>query len=432
MDELAVYVGTIKRARGSNDKLDLLGMYGNNERFKSLMHFIYNPYIRTGIAKAKLNRGGITTVDKFTVEDIIEYFTKNQTGSDKDVGVARAFIDQYTEDTPSWNLAVAMVTKNLKIGITSKSLNKVYGEDFIPMIGIMSAHEYKGTDGPFIVTEKIDGARRLLFKENGKITIYSRTGIPDYGLVDIEKDAKYLPEGAVYDGELKAIGEFADALELRQATNSIANSKGERTGLTFNIFDTVSTVDFKRGKSTHDAINRKALVAAMFSDPGLKHIVDNELESLRLPVELEFIKAVPILGVAKNFEEVMSYAEPIWQSGFEGVMLNTLDGYYEVDKRVRSVLKVKNIVEMTLPVIGVEEGKNKYTNAVGKLVVDYKGNKVGVGSGLTDKERRDWWKDPSAIIGELIEIECQGESTNKQGGTSLSCPIYKRVANGGD
>jgi hypothetical protein len=51
-----------------------------------------------------------------------------------------------------------MVTKNLKIGITDTSLNKVYGADFIPRIGCMLGVPYSENKhkvkGPFIATEK--------------------------------------------------------------------------------------------------------------------------------------------------------------------------------------------------------------------------------------------------------------------------------------
>src|SRR5690606_27646628 len=138
-----------------------------------------------------------------TAHDVIRYFEKNQTGSDKDVYFAWLFINaQETEQAR--DLAIAMVTKDLKIGVTDTSLNKVYGADFIPKIGCMLGVSYPENKhkvrGPFIATEKLDGIRRILVKENGECRMYSRSGIEDEGLVEIIEEARYLPDNTVYDG----------------------------------------------------------------------------------------------------------------------------------------------------------------------------------------------------------------------------------------
>ena len=63
---------------------------------------------------------------------------------------------------------------------------------------------------------------------------------------------------------------------------------------------------------------------------------------------------------------------------------------------------------------------------LGALVVIYNGNKVGVGSGLSDAQRIEIWENPENYIGKFIEIDTFGESTNQQGTKSLNCPIFKR------
>lgn len=437
MENIAKCILEIGSASGRNAKLSLLEKFAGVEGFKDVLQFIYNPYIRTGIAKAKLAKArGNMAHGTLTYADVIEYFTEYQTGRDEDAGFAKAFVTQFDKDSDARKVAEAMVTKNLKIGVTEKTLNKVYGKDFIPMIGIMKAEKYgefrDKVKGPFITTEKLDGARRLLIKENGNIAMYSRSGIPDEGLVDIEQEASYLPDNTVFDGELLAIGEFSNSIELRQATMSIANRKGVRHGLTFNVFDLIPIEEFKKGKSKADAFNRKVLLGALFGDASIKHLVaepDYIIHSVKIDHTFKFIKPVPILGVSETDEDVFNFARPIWARGFEGVMLNTPDGLYDLTKdRSREILKVKHIVEYTLKVVDIEEGTNKNEGKVGSLIVDYNGQRVGVGSGLTDDMREAFWRDPSLVIGKEIEIDSFGESENKQGGVSLNCPIFKRIA----
>lgn len=439
MYEVSNLILSVGDVSGRNAKITLLKRNASIPGFKEILQFIYNPYIRTGIAKKKLDKDvskikeGVITWDM-----IIDYYTRYQTGSAKDVAFAKAFINQFPVGSDAYTLAIAMVTKTLKIGVTEKTLNQVYGDDFIPMIGIMKAEKYDefktNVKGPFIATEKLDGARRLLVKENDNIAMYSRSGIPDAGLVEIELESGWLPDNCVYDGELLAIGNYSNAIELRQASNSLANKKGVRRGLTFNLFDMIPIADFKKGVSTHTARERKIMLSAMFGDESIECLVPTTykkiIEAYKIDYDFKFIKVVPIEGVVNTEEEVLSMAEPIWRRGFEGLMLNTFNGKYDLTKdRSRDILKVKNIVEMTLKVIDLEIGHpgTENENRLGSLILDYNGNSVGCGSGLDHAMRDKWWANPELILGKMVEIDCFGESKNKQGGTSLNCPIFKRV-----
>jgi DNA ligase-1 len=434
MKEIARAIYEIQAAPGRNDKLALLEKYAELPGFKDVLQFIYNPYIRTGIADNKLIKGEHSMCNaSITVQDAIKYFEKNQTGSDNDVHFAWLFIN--AQDTAeAKNLAIAMVTKNLKIGISDKSLNKVYGDNFIPRIGCMLGVPYPENKhkvkGPFIATEKLDGIRRVLVKENGKSRMYSRSGIEDEGLVEIIEQASYLPDNTVYDGELLAMGTYRNSIALRQATNSIANRNGIRTGVTFNIFDIIPLDEFKKGKSKYNVLNRKLLLGAMFGDDGIQHLHDDWAKMMVAfdigAQGLTAIKAVPILGVVNTEEEIAELVAPIWKRGGEGIMLNTFEGYYEL-KRSNSLLKVKYVESMDLKVVDMLEGTNKYKGMMGALVVDYKGYRVGVGSGFSDEERQRFWDNPEEIIGKTIEVDTFGESKDRLGNVSLNCAIFKGV-----
>ena len=433
MKEIARAIYEIQATPGRNGKLALLGQYESLPGFKETMRFVYDPYIRTGIADKKLIKGMHDAKNKqLTVYDTIEYFETNQTGTDDDVYFAWLFINAQETDQAK-DLAFAIITKNLKIGVTDTSLNKVYGADFIPRIGCMLGVPYPENKhkvkGPLIATEKLDGIRRILVKEKGKCRLYSRSGIEDEGLVEIIEEARYLPDNTVYDGELLAIGTYENSIALRQATNSIANRKGIRTGVLFNIFDIIPIDEFKRGASKYTALNRKVLLGSMFGDEGVQYLRDDWaklLVAFDLGHKFRTIKAVPILGVVSTDEEITELVAPIWERGGEGIMLNTFEGCYEL-KRSNSLLKVKYVESMDLKVVDMLEGTNKYKGMMGALVVDYKGYRVGVGSGFSDEERQRFWDNPEEIIGKTIEVDTFGESKDQLGNVSLNCPIYKEV-----
>ena len=436
MNKIAAAVKAVGAASG-NDKLALLKRFEQIDGFKEILRFIYNPYCKTGIssAKARCFTFDTTVYSDTTWQEAIEYYSKHQTGTEEDIRFGMHFVSgcmhRYGQDAA--RLAVALITQDLKIGVTATSLNKVYGKDFIPKIGCMLGTPFGdvGSDRvawPCIVTEKLDGVRRILIKENGVCRLFSRSGHEDTGLVEIMEDAKHLPNNCVYDGELLAAGTFKDCIAQRQATNSIANSKGMKTGLTFNVFDMIPLDEFYAGCSKEGALNRKIRLAATLMDPSLE-LIDEEWESriraFGIYTSLNTIKAVPILGLVHSIDAATPIAEKIWRRGGEGIMLNTVSGKYEI-KRSKQLLKLKHTEEVVLPVVNMLEGTGKYEDSLGALVVQYKGGYVGVGSGFTDDQRKAIWNEPDKYIGRKIEIETFGESINAQGFVSLNCPVFKR------
>lgn len=435
MKEAAKVIDAVQRTGSYNDKLSILKQYENTPNLKRILRFIYNPYCKTGISAAKAKQLRRTQPLEWSVDDTIKYFSRNNRGTAEDLTVASGYIEYVlANDGPeAASLAVSMITQELKIGITATSLNKVYGEDFIPKTGCMLGTRYEDmlpsrVKWPCIVTEKLDGVRRILVKENGSCRFYSRSGHEDTGLIDIIKEAVHLPDNFVYDGELLAAGTFKDSIAQRQATNSLANVKGVKTGLTFNVFDMVPLNDFYAGHCATSAIDRKTRLAATFNDDSLHHICEKWVQAqcaFGMYHEFKFIKTVPILGLVHNLTEAEPIVEEIWARGGEGIMLNTTLGPYEI-KRSKHLLKVKHTEEFVLQIVDLIEGTGKYEDSLGSVIVNYKGSCVGVGSGFTDEQRQTIWNNPGVYIGRSIEVESFGESVNAQGYISLNCPIFKR------
>lgn len=443
MNEAARVINLIASTSSYLDKQYLLKKNESVPGLKEILRFIYNPYHKTGISSAKLckaleiaeARGPYVMGNEHFIgyKDMLKYFETHQTGTDSDLVMAARFINCTKANNGDVDIAKAIVTQDLQIGVTSTTLNTVYGKDFIPKIDCILGKKFGDvgpakTKWPCIVTEKFDGIRRLLIKENGVSRFYSRSGHEDEGLVELLEEAKHLPDNRVYDGELLAVGNFSDSIALRQATNSIGSSGGRKTGLSFNIFDMLDVEDYWAGKSTENALTRKILLGATFMDESIQVLDDNWpmlIASYGIHVPLQFIKSVPILGLVKSIDEVDQIVEPIWARGGEGVMLNTASGLYE-KKRSKELLKVKKTKEYVLKIVDMIEGSGKFEDMLGALIVDYNGVRLGVGSGFTEAQRRFIWDNRAEHIGQKIEIDSFGESTNLMGGQSLNCPIFLR------
>jgi DNA ligase-1 len=78
----------------------------------------------------------------------------------------------------------------------------------------------------------------------------------------------------------------------------------------------------------------------------------------------------------------------------------------------------------------IENGVEKTINCLSNIVIEHKGNKVGVGSGFTLEQRKEYYKDHSMIIGKTVTVQYFEESQNKQGEYSLRFPVLKHVYNG--
>ena len=442
MINAAKVIELISNTAGYNDKQFILKKSENVEGLKEILRFIYNPYHKTGISSAKYLRvleiADALSTEKFVdYKTMLAYFKTHQTGTETDLVMAAHFINSTRAQHPDYPYAIevarAIITQDFQIGVTSTTLNTVYGKTFIPKIDCMLGKKFGDvgpakTKWPCIVTEKLDGIRRVLVKENGVCRFYSRSGHEDTGLIEILEEAKYLPDNRVYDGELLAAGAYSDSIALRQATNSISNSGGYKTGLIFNVFDMLDSQDYWDGKSSENAATRKIMLGATLMDESIQLLDDNWpmlIASYGIHQELKFIKPVPILGVVKSIDEVDQIVEPIWARGGEGVMLNSISGFYE-KKRSKELLKVKKTQEFILKVIDVMEGTGKFEDMLGALVVDYNGTRLGVGSGFTEPQRRHIWDNAQDYIGRKIEIDSFGESTNMMGTKSLNCPIFKR------
>lgn len=76
---------------------------------------------------------------------------------------------------------------------------------------------------------------------------------------------------------------------------------------------------------------------------------------------------------------------------------------------------------------GIEEGSGRNKGTLGALVCDYKGNKVNVGSGFSDEDRKRIWQHPEDVIDKIITVKYKEETKNKDGGISIQFPVFETV-----
>ena len=116
--------------------------------------------------------------------------------------------------------------------------------------------------------------------------------------------------------------------------------------------------------------------------------------------------------------------------GYEGLMIKPVHEGYKC-KRSHAWLKIKPFIEVTLKVVGLEEGTGKNEGLLGALVVegedDGKFFRTNVGSGLTDENRQQIWDNQDAVLGQLVEIRADAatQSQDAEDTWSLRFPRFK-------
>ena len=413
LEEVLKIVNQIANTSSRNDKERILKENQDNELLKDVFYFVFNPYILTGLSTKKITKEvKIHNVDCFTsFEQMKNYIFKHNTGTDKDIAIVQNFINNQPFELKDFYFKV--FNKNLKIGITASTLNKIYGKNFIPEFSVMLAkkfedHKHK-IKGDFVITKKLDGNRLVVIKDNGVVKSFTRQGNQYEGLEEIESDIANLPyNNIVFDGELIADTE-GNTHEVYTETTSKARSKGKnKTGLLFHIFDVLSLKGFQKGLSEENCINRKHFLSTIFTDCNLPHC-----------------KEVNPLYIGNDLSQVNIWMQYAIEQEWEGVMIN-LDTPY-ICKRTDTILKVKSMSTCDLKVIDFEEGTGRNKGRLGALIVDYKGYPCGVGSGFSDFDREYIWSHKDEYLGKIVEIQYFEESKNQEGGLSLRFPVFKAL-----
>jgi len=167
----------------------------------------------------------------------------------------------------------------------------------------------------------------------------------------------------------------------------------------------VSTV---RDKSPDDKA-WKQVKFMVFDMPELSTSFDNRLEKMKKTIKninTPWVQMVKQWKVA-NHSILMTELEEISKAGAEGLMLHKGSSLYK-GKRSGDLLKVKPYEDAEAVVIEHIEGKGKYVNMLGAMVVEMSdGKRFKIGSGFTDAERQT----PPAI-GKTITYQFRGKTKN--------------------
>ena len=76
------------------------------------------------------------------------------------------------------------------------------------------------------------------------------------------------------------------------------------------------------------------------------------------------------------------------------------------------------------PSFSITLDTGKYINKLGALVVDFKGNSVGIGTGFNDIDRQYIWDNRDKLLGRVVELRYFEVTKDKNGIESLRFPSF--------
>ena len=444
------FVNKLNEKNSRNYKMEVLREYCNDDIVKYYLHFLFNPYIVTGISDKKLYKQmskdgkslyvlGLTNNNLNSFEDVLEYIKDHNTGSSGDVLIVNTFIvTKIPEDLKS--LACSIVTKNLILGIDTLTINKCI-PNLIPTFNVQLSNKYfekpEYVEGKeFALTTKIDGGRIIALKENGQVSFYTRAGQRYEGLVDLENEMmKKLPDNICLDGEL--VAKDSSKKDTYKNTMKLSRTKDlEKHGVKMLVFDCMTAEEFRTQKCDTSYITRRNKLFKAFTcgipDCGISTDVAIGCDPCEyynsiikfLNERYTYFQILPYLYIGNDESKITEYLNDQVANGEEGVMINIIDAPYSF-KRTDNLLKVKKMNDLDLEIIGYEEGTNSLKGALGAFIVDYKDNKVKVGSGFTKDFRKEAWTHIEDYIGLTLEVQYFEETCNAQGGISLRFPVAR-------
>ena len=394
---------------------------GNDELFRGF-RAAYDAMITFGVKKVepKTGNGKGLTADRFwrIAQELAE---RKLTGN---AAITEVNIMRQDATEAEWNNWYRRILiKDMRCGTSDSTVNKHADKRYhVPVFSCQLAHDGANHEskitGEKLIEVKLDGVRVItIVYPNGQVDQYSRNGkeLVNFPHVkeQLSKHASLFAEPIVLDGEIMS-DSFQDLMkQVHRKSDVNANDA------TLNLFDMLTLREFQAGVGQHRQIDRSTTLRAWYDS------VEAHMPNVTI-VGQELVDLDTQQGQAR-FKMINTQAVA---GGYEGIMIKDPEAVYET-KRTVAWLKQKPYIEVSLTVVGFEEGTGKNAGRLGALIVegedDGKLIRTNVGSGLTDALRETIWGNQSQVLGSVVEIRADAATQNQDSGGewSLRFPRFK-------
>ena len=331
-------------------------------------------------------------------------------------------------DSEEWNnLARRVLTKDLRCGISEKTLNKVLGKTeykipvFTCQLAQDSTDQPKKLKGIKRLEVKLDGVRVLAVVDGANVTLFSRNGkefenFPQ--IADAIEDArKHFQYGRGTGGRFVLDGEIVGETFQKLMKQAHRKSDAVTDGMVYHIFDLIPLDSFQEGHCNMQQYKRLEWI-----ETARDRLLDTPCLRIMNGIEVD-------LDTAEGHDVMNRFAQDAVAEGFEGIMIKSTDAPYEC-KRSDFWMKWKPTITVDLNIVGFEEGTGRNEGRLGAIICEGVDNdrtiRVNVGSGLSDSNRDEYWTARNELLDRVVEIEADAVTQNQDGSHSLRFPRFVR------
>lgn len=426
LENMENLVNELRNTTSINSKVKMIK---SKPELKRILELIYSPESRFHITSKSIdNYSFYEFISRNNEHDI---FSVLQMLSDRSVTgkAAASLVKDYIKSFPEHEeLIKNIIDKNLKARIGHELIKRAFETDDVAKDGgipcilgypiekhVKYFKESLGKGDKWFISRKYDGIRTfLIFNHTSeKVELLTRhmkpiTGLNPEVIRVLESNLKGMNRSFILDGELVCISEDKDIFS--ETISTVKSLEPKPIGvLEFRVFDIfIDNVTFSKRQDELKDLMKDLRYSTIIKQVEQKVLIDFDYDAL--------IEEANLLG-------------------YEGFIIRR-DCILK-DGRSRDLLKIKPFQDAEFKVIDYEIGPMRIIGDAGmerpeqvllSITIDFKGNRVNVGSGFSNAERKEFSKNPELILGKTVTIRYQSES--KVAGrieNSLRFPVFKTL-----
>lgn len=437
LELIKLFVEDLKKSNSGNYKKEVLKAWFDSNEFKetnslsgcndiqNLLHFVYDYDKQYYVTSANILKHYNDPIDfgryeknsTYTLWNLLNDLSTRKYKGNEAIYTCIAFINK---NSTYKDIILNIIDKDLQVGVSETTINKII-PNFIKTFDVCLANKYSDKkhklDANWVIERKLDGCRCILiYKNKNDIKCYSRQGKEFTTLQKIIDEIKgKLPDNTVLDGEICLVDENGNE-DFQGIMKVIKRKDYTIDNPMYKVFDLLSLEEFEnKSVISRNYLARLASLSDFFyNNPNMSTIskIDFDVYSPKILSEWE---------------------QKVAENNWEGLMFRK-NVPYEA-KRTDNLLKYKKFSDAEYEVIDIEVGDSQEVvngvvhkiKCVGSLVINHKGNRVGVGTGLSLDQRKKWFDNPEEIIGKTITVKYFEETVDQDGKLSLRFPVLKTV-----
>ena len=422
LEKLNTLVEKLNASNSTNDKVEVLKTYKLDKEVQDMLVMVYSPYVHFGVSSANCKKNGEIVHEHYLggLECLLSNLNNRVWTGHEAIAYVNGYVQNHSKfGKLIWNI----IDKDLKTRAGASLINKAL-PGLIPQFKVALAEaidklpDFENEE--WFGSRKLDGVRCIIRKEQDEISAHSRSGKEFETLGKLLDEVSKIEGDFVLDGEVCIVDEngnenFQDIMkQIRRKNHTIDNLK-------MFVFDMLTLEEFDEQKGITPLYVR----------------YENSIHALHVAGCNENIIEVLDQDIIPNDNYFHHLSKEATDSGHEGIMIRKNTGYK--GKRSKDILKVKEMHDAEYTVLDFESGFVRYIldgseveeKMLSNIIIEHKGNKVGVGSGFSIDQRKQFHKDPSGIVNKLVTVQYFEESQNKAGEYSLRFPVLKHIYNDG-